>query len=338
MTDPVLNQVRRSVTLSGGTLRWEVVSRVTSRGDLPFKEVFVLSIVDPLDPKRDVLARVAVPQDFRTIDGAHYVMVDEDDLTTIDGDTFARIANISDLTGLARDRVTAVQKGQAEYLSSVMVKLYDTVVTATAAAQAVRDRVSELVTAWRVATGDFITSPSTSYNLPVADPSIEAGRIATYRAATAARQGAETARDAAAVAHAACTAQGEALRAVQGVLLADVAFLQEAKTVVQGLAATVTIVAAPPTASVLTPTIVDSVKDFARATGAFAGDRRTYEALLTSKTLMLNSYRAQLAAQAASCEALEDALRDAQRTVDRARADENVALTGVVAVCPTFTP
>lgn len=338
MTDPVLNQVRRGVTLGGGTLRWEVLSRVTNRGDLPFKEVFVLSIVDPLDPKRDVLARIAAPQDFRTLEGAHYVKVDETDLTTIEGDTFARIANIADLTGLPRDRVTAVQKGQTEYLSACMVKLYDTVVTATAAAQAVRDRLSELVTAWRVATGDFLTTPSTSYTLPVPDPSIEAARIAAYRTASTARQEAEAVRDAAVVAHAACTAQGEALRAVQGLLLADVAFLQEAKTVVQGLSATVSIIASPPTGSTLTATITDRVKDFALATGASAGDRRSYDAFMTLKVTMLNSYRAQLAAHAASCGALEDALHDAQRAADRARADENAALTRVMAVCPTFTP
>lgn len=319
MTDPVLNQVRRGVTLGGGTLRWEVLSRVTNRGDLPFKEVFVLSIVDPRDPKRDVLARIAAPQDFRTLEGAHYVKVDETDLTTIEGDTFARIANIADLTGLPRDRVTAVQKGQTEYLSACMVKLYDTVVTATAAAQAVRDRLSELVTAWRVATGDFLTTPSTSYTLPVPDPSIEAARIAAYRTASAARQEAEAVRDAAVVAHAACTAQGEALRAVQGLLLADVAFLQEAKTVVQGLASS-------------------TARDFVLETGASAGDRRSYDALMTTKVTMLNSYRAQLAAHAASCGALEDALHDAQRAADRARADENAALTRVMAVCPTFTP
>jgi len=330
-TIPQAVQQRRPITLVDGTQKFEITTIIVDKGDLPFKDLFVLSISDTGDPKDDVLARVATPYDIRQTDPASpkYVKVVSSDLIVIPPDTFARIANIDELTGLFRDRTAAVRNGRTEYLSSVMTVVYDTLTTADAAYKQILARLSTLVEDWRAVFTPFATNPTQSYDLPTPGVSVEDERKKAYIAARDARIAAEAARDAAQAAADACDTDCRIDKAIYNILVADVAFLEAARTIVVNLQDT----SIPPGTPLTT-----NVRDFVLQQGAFAGDNRTYQALLVEKKRLRDEYAAKVAACDASCAALHAAVIDAQRTVDGARTAERDALSGVYEVCPTFDP
>lgn len=350
MTIPTLRQVRRPVTLADGSVQWEVATSVLDAGDLPFKELFVLTIVDPLDPKRDVLARVITPPELRRSDPTAplYVKVAADDLTYLGGDPFARIANVDDVTALPRDRVVAVRNGVTTYLVSAVTLVYSNLTTATAAYKTFIDRLSTLVTDWRLATGGFVTTPSTDYPLPQVNAGVEAQAVAGYDTAKAARVTAEAARDAAQTAKDACEVGCTGDKLVYAFLVADVAFLEQAKQIVQGLtegfqsSPTLNLTGGTtltgPQTYTITAAFSQFVKDFDLGQGAYAGAPTTYEALLLQKRALRATYAAKVQTCAETCAALAAALAAAQLAVDTARASETGALAAVLAVCPTFNP
>lgn len=330
-TIPQAVQQRRPIILVDGTQKFEITTIIVDKGDLPFKDLFVLSISDTGDPKDDVLARVATPYDIRQTDptSPKYVKVVSSDMIVIPPDSFARIANIDELTGLFRDRTAAVRNGRTEYLSSVMTVVYDTLTTADAAYKQILSRLSTLVDDWRAAFTPFATNPTQLYDLPTPGVSVEDERKKTYVGARNARLAAEAARDAAQAAADACETNCATDKALYNILVADVAFLEAARTTIVNLQDT----SIPPGTPLTT-----NVRDFVLQQGAFAGDSRTYQAMLVAKTASRDEYAAKVATCGANCASLAAAVLDAQRVVDSARTAERDALSGVYVVCPTFDP
>lgn len=330
-TIPQAVQQRRPITLADGTQKFEITTTIVDKGDLPFKDLFVLTISDTGDPKDDVLARIATPYDIRQTDptSPKYVKVSTSDMISIPPDTFARIANIDELTGLYRDRTAAIRNGRTEYLSSVMTVVYDTITTADAAYKQILSRLSTLVDNWRAAFTPFATNPTQLYDLPTPGVAVEDERKAAYVAARDARIAAEAERDKAQAAADACATGCASDKAIYNFLVADVAFLEAARTVVVNLQDA----SVPPGTPVTT-----NVKDFVLQQGAFVGDARTYQALLQAKTVARAEYAAKVAACDTTCASLAAAVLTAQRAVDSARTTERDALAGVYEVCPTFDP
>lgn len=330
-TIPQIEQLRRSIVMSDGTVKLEVTTRVIDRGDLPFPDLFVLTITDTGDPKSDLLARVATPFDIRQTDPASpkYVRVVTSDSVIIPPDTFARISSINDLTGLPRDRTTAIRRGVSEYLSSVSTLIYDNITTADAAYKQVISRLSTLVTEWRNAFTSFVTNPTQTYTLPQAGASVESERIAVYTTAKTATQQAEAARDAAVAAKEACERDCASDRKIYDFLVLDVSFLQTAAAVVQNI----TEASIPPG----TPTTTNA-KNFVLQTGSYASDSRSYATMLARKIVDRDDYASRVATCSAQCQTLAAAALQAQNVVVAAQTTERAALARVYEVCPTFDP
>jgi hypothetical protein len=307
--------------LSNGTVKFEVTSQIVAKGDLPHPHVFVVEISDSIDPKDDVLVRVATPFDLRRSDedAKVYVRVEASDLTRIGADTFAKVASRDEFTRLYRDRVVAQRNGQKYYLTTTVSMLYDDVTTADAAAKQIRDRVSTLVKEWRSVFSSFVTNPYQDYALPQLPSSVEAERVKIFNEKRAARLKAEAARDEALRAKERCEMQCTADKVIHAYLVADVAALEQAAAVVAGLSSS-------------------DAKDFVLRQGAFAADNRSYASLLLKKQNELEDYAARVQRCAVQCEQLKRSLNAAQEAVDAARTAERAALDAVLQVCPTFNP
>jgi hypothetical protein len=348
---PVTRQTRRSVTLSDGSVRFEVTTEIIDRGDLPFPHLFVVTINDNLDPKDDVLARIATPVDIRQADPSApiYVKVVSTDLTRIGTDTFAKIASANDLTRLPRDRVTAQRAGLTQYLTTAVALLYDNVTTADAAAKQIVDRLSTLVTEWRSFNTNFATNPYQDYQLPQVGISVESQRIAVYTAAKNARLAAEAARDAAKLDKEACERDCAADKVIYDFLAYDVAFLEQADAamtaITEGFAPpgpTLTLTGGttltPPGTYTIAATASTNAKSFALQSGIYGSDPRSYRALLVKKRSDLATYASRVRECTDRCATFAATLLTAQQNVDAATAAERAALAAVTAVCPTFDP
>lgn len=322
MTDPVARQWRRRATLQDGRTAYEVTTRIVQAGDLPTKALFAVDIEDPLDPKADVLARVATPLDVRRLTGGLYVRVDSEQLTRIEGDPFARIATLDDFAALQTDRTEAVRRGHVEYLTDTITVVYDNGDTADAAYQQILARLSELTTAWRAFNTSFETAPYTDYPLPVRGAGVEAARVAVYTAAVAARRRTETAADDARAAYEACLTDCGTDRAIHAMLVADVSFLDRARERVVAFVESGT----------------THAQDFALRSGAYSSDTESYDVLRVAKRAALETYTTRLQACSARCAALEVASDAAAADLRRALDDERRALADVRSVCPTYTP
>jgi len=322
MTIPTLQQTRRSIKLPNGDVKFEVTSLVTHPGDLPFTELFVLSIVDPGDPKDDVLARIATPFDIRQTDSSNptkYIKVVSTDIINIAGDPFARIANIDDITGLARDRTIAVNTGKNEFLSSSVTLIYDTLTTAEAAYKQIISRLSDLVNTWRTSYGAFVTSPSSIYLLPRNDSSVEDERVATYKTTKENRIKAENDRNLAASLKEDCTKDCKTNKVIYDFILADVLFLESARNLLVSLP-------------------ISDARSFALGLDAYVTDTRSYERLLQNKRDSLSVYLGLLNQCNSRCQTLAEALSNTERVLASSIVAEREALAEVYEVCPTFDP
>jgi hypothetical protein len=320
VSNPNARQIRRLVTLAGGVQKFEVATFITDKGDLPFKELFVVTVTNANDPKQDVYARVAEPLEFRhaIVDGPRYVKVDSGDVTTINGDTFARVVDIEEFLSTPTNREVAVRQGRTTYLTSSIVLYYDTLASADAAYRQLIDRLSTLTAEWRTATGGFLTTPYQDYSLPVTAGSVEAERVAAWKAARDARVALEATRDVAAAEAGACETGCASDRILYDFLVADTLFLQRAKDHV----------------TTLTETGSANVKTFV-LNGSSA---ISYETLLAQKNAQLVTAKEKVLACESRCRELSQTANDAQMRVDTARRAENTALARVLDVCPTFVP
>jgi hypothetical protein len=134
-----------------------MVSAVMSH-ELPHLNVFVMTIVDRLDPFRDTLVRIANIADLTTL-------------------TIGR--------GPALDEADAANETDVIYLADSSVNRYDTLETGAAAAKAFRDRINALITEWITFQTSFNAPDPTPayYTFPVVDPSQKQALITTYAAA-----------------------------------------------------------------------------------------------------------------------------------------------------------
>lgn len=329
MNRPHVKQIRRPITVTGGARKWEVTTIIDDPGDLPFPEIFVITISDAADPKGDVFARVADPFEFRFAieNGPIYVKVRYDDLITLNNDPFARVASPSELTAMPRDRVSAVRAGKTEFLTSVITLVYDALDTADAAYRQLDDRMSALVDAWVKASGQFVTTPSRLYYLPVVSAAEEARLAGIWQASRTARVTAEVTRDAAVTASANCAASGTYTDLRYQDLVRDVAFLQHARNLVSAMTEEATITSGSGTA-------VASVN--VRTFVLNGSDTASYETLLTEKRGQLATALLSVQAHEAQCTDLRRAALAAQAAVEVAQQTERSALAALLAVCPTY--
>lgn len=319
MTAPHLSMIRRVAPQADGTTRFEFIATVTTAGTLPTKNLFVMQIQDPADPKNDIVARVATPRDLRQIDGSYYLKAQAATALTLSGDLFLRVANTTELASLAQDRATAVRQGESYYLTSVLARSYEALETADAAVRQVLDRLSALTTAWTTINTNFVTTPTAEYDLPVLESSIETLRRTAYTHAVTARQAAQVTLDAAQDALDACHTNCATDRTIHAMLVADVGFLERARARVAGLA-------------------TSDARDFVLRAGSFASDVDSYDVLLASKRTQLDTYAARVLECANRCATLQTARDTAAADRDQALENERTALADVRAVCPTFTP
>jgi hypothetical protein len=333
MSDPVVNQVRRQVILSNGQARFEVTTTVTSPGDLPFKHLFVVTIQDVLDPKADTLARIATPRDLITNADLLYIKVDSTDVRNISGDLFARVANINDITELYRDRTTAIQNGASEYLTTTVTVLYDNLTTANAAYRTVLDRLSQLVINYRTYRDTFTTNPSRNYSLPQIAISVESEYIAAYKEKKTATKDAKDAYDAAVLAKQNCEVGCKGDKEILDFLIADIAFLELAKQVVNSLIETGTLVGGTYTVA---PTI--SFNNVVKTFCLNGGDDRSFETLLIRKKALYAIQRVKVENCDINCRNLQDNVIAANQTLINAQREEDLALGRLLTVCPSFDP
>lgn len=322
MTSPTIDQTRRVATQADGSTAYEVTTWVVDPGDLPTSHLFVISIADPLNPKADVLARVATPMDIRRLSGQLHVRVESTDLVYVATDPFVRVANLDDFTSLVPDRAEAVRRGAPSYLTTAVTILYTDPDTADAAYRQLVARLSALVTSWRTHRDNFETHPTQRYVLPTTDASVEAERRTAWAAAVASRRRAEAALATAQAAYDACDTGCAADRAIHALLVQDVAFLERAEQLV----------------TAIVETDSHNAQDFVLKHGAYTTSAESYATLLAAKRTALNTYADRVRACADTCAARRVERDEAQAEVARALADERRALAAVRAVCPTFVP
>jgi hypothetical protein len=155
MAQTVLSETRSVLTVDGEQI-FRMAITCISAGELPDTGLFVLEIVDDLDPQQDVFARIA-------------------EITDIESDD-----------AYENDRNAAVAAGSSYWRSHYFEKDYDDLEVAVAAVQAVFDRVNTLVsdfdtykTSFRTLTPDVLYFPSST------DTEIEALKTAYNNAYTA---------------------------------------------------------------------------------------------------------------------------------------------------------
>lgn len=331
MTAPTVNQIRRQIILSNGTAKYEVTTTIVNSGDLPFKELFVATITDPLNPKADVLARIATPRDLLVESDILYIKVDASDLRTISGDPFARVSNVNDITALPRDRTLAVQQNVTEYLTTTVTLLYDTITTADAAYRTILARLSSMVDEYRQYMNTFSTNPSQNYILPQPDISVESQYTDVYRAKKAATKEATTARDAKAAELQQCEEQGAADRTILEFLISDIAFLQEQIALVTNMTETGTIIGGTP--PIGTISFNNVVKSF-----ILGPSEQSSQTLLNTKQALYEVKRQAVQAHDAICRGLQDEVAAAEVAVTQAQREETAALGQLLRICPTFNP
>jgi hypothetical protein len=156
MADTIVEQVRTAIEPTPGTVKYRITATVTDAGDLPFKELFVFKINDPVD--------------------------DSDD-------TFERVANPNDLQNITPDRVTAVANGESYFLWSVLVRDYIDVEVAVQAIAALEGRINTAVSTWITYQTEFEGTEIDTY--PSADEELADALKADYATKKAARVSAE---------------------------------------------------------------------------------------------------------------------------------------------------
>ncbi len=156
MADTIVEQVRIAIEPLPGEVKYRITSTVTDEGDMPFKELFVYQILDPVDDSNDV---------------------------------FVRVANPNDLENITPDRVTAVANSESYFLWSVLVRDYIAIEQAVQAVGALEGRINTAVTTWVTYQNSFVGSEVDNY--PSADEELTDALKAAYAAAKATRVTAE---------------------------------------------------------------------------------------------------------------------------------------------------
>jgi hypothetical protein len=313
-----LQQERHVEYVSSQFEQYVITSRMTAAAipaELPHLFVFVYSIVDTSDPKRDALARVA---------------------------------RISDLTTLPLGRNAALSARSAEYLSTTSTLTYPTLDEAIAAEKTIIDRCNALITDWISFNTSFNAPSPTPANiqLPSPDPSQKQQLIAAYKAAKENRYALGLARQAAAQTLASAQA---AFTAAQGAVTDFTAFVAtanlltgEAQSALNFLstvtsAGTTFLIAAGCVASDVQSTFQTSINQAQNQQtllAGYGGDHATFAASL--QTYQTGTLQPRLAAAQAALTAAQAGDTTAAQNLASAQQLEQIALAAVRAICPDF--
>lgn len=156
-TYTTLRQDSAAIIDDAGASRFRVVSSIAyvKPGDLPWtpiSEVFVHEILEVADPKQD---------------------------------KFLRVANIHDLTTLARGRVAALNALQTTYLSAMFTVEFADVTTAAAAKAVVQTRVDALIADWIKYSTEFLVP--IEFTMPAPEATLVKAAKAAFKTAKNAR-------------------------------------------------------------------------------------------------------------------------------------------------------
>jgi hypothetical protein len=156
-TYTTLRQDSAAIIDDAGASRFRVVSSIAyvKPGDLPWtpiSEVFVHEILDVADPKQD---------------------------------KFLRVANIHDLTTIARGRVAALNALQMTYLSAMFTVEFADVTTAAAAKAVVQTRVDALIADWIKYSTEFLVP--IEFTMPAPEATLVKAAKAAFKTAKNAR-------------------------------------------------------------------------------------------------------------------------------------------------------
>lgn len=316
-----LHQERHVELVSGAQERFVITSTMYSAtipAQLPHLLVFVLQINDRLDPEDDTLARVA---------------------------------RISDLTSLPHNRDAALATpgtGQV-FLSRTCVLGYPTLTEAQAGAQAIQDRVNQLINDWISFTATFNAPDPTPADilLPTNSPSQKQTLINAYAAAKQAQYAQQQVKNAADAA--VTTAQTEVTE-----LSALVTTLLTVNVQAQNVATEMN------TATSAFTTMKSAGDTFLAAAGCAAtGDKNVFQAALNvgaNQETLNTGYVADAAAHQTAVASLtateQSALTAANTTLAAAQANQitqaatltaytaatTAALNALLAVAPDFDP
>lgn len=141
---------------SDGTMVYDITSTVLDQGELPHANIFLFTILDPVDPNRD---------------------------------SFTRLANPYDILHVAQTRDSAIAADETTYLASVMTRRYTDIEVAVQAKDAVRSRIDNCVNSW--VTYDTQFQGTLEILHPTAEPTYEQQLSDAYAAARDERIAAE---------------------------------------------------------------------------------------------------------------------------------------------------
>lgn len=311
-------QTRNVVLVAGASQAFTIENEMAAAAipaELPLLGVFVVNVVDPLDPKQDTLARVATVADLTTIPEGRD-------------------------PGIASPGPDGIQ-----FLSSSWTASYDTLETAIDAAQAFRDRVNALITSWQSFRTTFSAPDPTPaiYTFPATDTSPRTTLIAAYKVAKQDRyqkQLAKTSADAAVlVAQADVTHKQGLATSMTPVASASTTNQSEMAQVIGFLsalqAAGTTFAGANPSGvglSTFQAALTLAASQNASAV-AFSADAGTLQVLAT--TYLSARQNEAATASASATAAVIDQIAKTQ-ALTAAFALEAAALAAVIAVCPDF--
>lgn len=328
-TYTTLHQDSSTVFDANGAPKFRVASSITyvKPGDLPgdYPDVFVHTIIDPLDPKQDV---------------------------------FARVATVHDLSQYLRGRENALLNAKTAYLSASFSIDYDDVTTAVAAKAVIQSRVDTLIADWIKYSTEFIVP--TDFPLPAPEDTLVTAAKNAYASATTARETKEaelaTANATLATATTAATSASSSLTAAMAAhndcaltqskmasLITAFSGATGYKTVMNALVTAAHAAGWPPSASAPFDAALAS------ADAAVTAESIGVTPLLTSINTDINAKCASLqaaitAAAAAKTQAdtavaaAQTAQALAQAAATAAATAQTAALAAVMAVCPDFDP
>lgn len=147
MTNLAYGVQLRVATVTNSVAKFKINMHLTERGPLPDKHVFLKSIVDDTDPKQDNLKRVC---------------------------------KVGDLVTYPKNRDEALRKRIPYWRDVGLTKMYSSITKATVAAEFLKEKVNELVTAYADYTDNFKAIPGEFLTFPQKDMGVLQPMIEDY--------------------------------------------------------------------------------------------------------------------------------------------------------------
>jgi hypothetical protein len=326
-TYTTLHQDSTTVIDAVGAPKFRVSSSISyiKPGDLPYENIFVYQVVDPLDPKQD---------------------------------TFLRIATVHDLTIYLRGRDNAIANGKTVYLAASFIAEYSDVTTAVAAKAVIQTRIDTLIADWIKYTQQFLVP--TDYTLPAPEDTLVAAATNAYKTSKTARAAKEAEL---ATANATLATATTAATNAASDLSAAMAQTNACGTIQASLTALITAYSGPTGYKTSMNALVAAAHAAGWPTSGNSGFDAALvaaDAAVTAESLsvtpVLSSIQSTIASQCAAAAAAVQAAATAKTQADTAvataqtaqalaqaaataaAAAEAAALAAALAVCPDFDP